>query len=100
MMWTLRLLPISIICAGLQAQPTYFPSARWRTATPESQGVDSTALAAALDQVTQKHLGVHSLLVIRHGYLIADAYFFPYSGSTVHDLASVTKTLTSTLTGI
>ncbi len=99
-MWTLRLLPISIICAGLQAQPTYFPSARWRTATPESQGVDSTALAAALDQVTQKHLGVHSLLVIRHGYLIADAYFFPYSGSTVHDLASVTKTLTSTLTGI
>ena len=96
----MRTLAISILCAGLQAQPAYFPSAHWRTATPESQGIDSTALAAALDQVTQKHLGVHSLLVIRHGYLIADAYFFPYSGSAPHDLASVTKTLTSTLTGI
>jgi len=96
----MRTLTLLVIAAALQAQPVYFPAAKWRTATPESQGVDSSALAAALDQVTQEHLGVHSLLVIRHGYLIADAYFFPYSGSTVHDLASVTKTLTSTLTGI
>jgi CubicO group peptidase (beta-lactamase class C family) len=99
-MRTLRLFPVVALCAALYAQPAYFPAAHWRTATPESQGVDSAALAAALDQVTQKHLGVHSLLVIRHGYLIADAYFFPYAGSAPHDLASVTKTLTSTLTGI
>lgn len=98
---------VAALCAAaLHAQPVYFPPAQgfpatqWRSATPESQGVDSTALAAALDQVGEKHLGVHSLLVIRHGYVVADAYFFPYDSATPHDLASVTKTITSTLTGI
>jgi CubicO group peptidase (beta-lactamase class C family) len=90
---------ITLLIASLQAQPVYFPTAQWRTATPESQGIDSTALAAALDQVTEKHLGVHSLLVIRHGYVVADAYFYPFAPATLHDLASVTKTITSTLTG-
>ncbi len=99
-MRTLVLILLAALPAALCAQPVYFPGAQWRTATPESQGVDSTALLSALGQVTENHLGVHSLLVIRHGYVIADAYFFPYSPTAPHDLASVTKTITSTLTGI
>jgi CubicO group peptidase (beta-lactamase class C family) len=93
-------LPFAALCVGLQAQQPYYPGAQWRTATPESQGIDSTTLTDALDQVTEKGLGVHSLLVIRHGYVVADAYFYPYAGSAPHDLASVTKTITSTLTGV
>jgi CubicO group peptidase (beta-lactamase class C family) len=82
------------------AAAAYWPDRQWRTATPESQGLDSQVLAAAADQVLQKHLGVHSLLVIRHGYAVLDAYFYPYHSGTPHDLASVTKSITSTLTGI
>ena len=93
-------LSLAAACAALPGQTVYYPGAHWRTAAPESQGIDSNALAAALDQVTEKHLGVHSLLVIRHGYVVADASFFPYATSVPHDLASVTKTITSTLTGI
>jgi CubicO group peptidase (beta-lactamase class C family) len=78
---------------------TYYPDAQWRTATPESQGLDSAALADAIHQIREKGLGVHSLLVIRHGYVVADASFYPYDGKSPHDLASVTKTITSTLTG-
>ena len=81
-------------------EPTYFPAARWRTASPESQGIDSQALTAAIDQILQRQLGIHSLLVIRHGYVVLDAYFYPYDSATPHDLASVTKTITSTLTGV
>lgn len=95
----LALAGLAALAAPLHAQAVYFPAAEWRTATPESQGVDSQALASAIDQVAEKRLGVHSLLVIRHGYVLADAYFYPYSSSTPHDLASVTKTITSTLTG-
>jgi CubicO group peptidase (beta-lactamase class C family) len=84
------------VCPGA----TYWPGNSWRTATPESQGIDSQALAAAIDQVTQTHLGVHSLLVIRHGYAVLDTAFYPYDGRTPHDLASVTKTVTSVLTGV
>jgi CubicO group peptidase (beta-lactamase class C family) len=96
----MRTLILLVIAGGCLAQPAYYPAAQWRTATPESQGVDSAALAAAIDQAEQKHLGIHSLLVIRHGYVIADASFFPYAGTAPHDMASVTKTLTSTITGI
>src|SRR5436309_4686701 len=85
---------------ALHADTAYWPAEHWRTAQPESQGVDSQALAMVVDQVTQKHLGVHSLLLIRHGYAVLDAYFYPYDGSVPHDLASVTKSITSALTGI
>lgn len=87
------LLPV----AGAQ---TYYPDEQWRTATPESQGLDSAALADAIRQIRAKGLGIHSLLVIRHGYVVADASFYPYDGKSPHDLASVTKTITSTLTGV
>jgi CubicO group peptidase (beta-lactamase class C family) len=84
----------------LNAATTYWPGQRWRTAQPESQGLDSQVLASAIDQVLQKHLGVHSLLVLRHGYVVLDAYFYPYNSGTPHDVASVTKSITSALTGI
>jgi CubicO group peptidase (beta-lactamase class C family) len=32
-------------------------------------------------------------LTIRNGSVILDAYFYPYDGKTVHELASVTKSL-------
>jgi CubicO group peptidase (beta-lactamase class C family) len=88
------------LCLALHGATAYWPGERWRTAQPEQQGLDSQALASAVDQVMQKHLGVHSLLVIRHGYAVLDAYFYPYNSTTPHDLASVTKSITSVLTGI
>jgi CubicO group peptidase (beta-lactamase class C family) len=87
---------LAVVCPGA----VYWPGAEWRTATPESQGIDSQALAEAIDQVSGQHLGVHSLLVIRHGYAVLDTVFYPYDGRTPHDLASVTKTVTSVLTGV
>ena len=95
---TLALSAMCLISGGQSS--TYWPTDKWRTATPESQGIDSQALAAAIDQVMEKHLGVHSLLVIRHGYAVVDATFYPYDGGTPHDLASVTKTVTSVVTGV
>jgi CubicO group peptidase (beta-lactamase class C family) len=83
-----------------QTSAVYYPGETWRAATPESQGLDSRALASAISQIRKKQLGVHSLLVIRHGYAVASADFYPYVSTTPHDLASVTKTMTSTLTGV
>jgi CubicO group peptidase (beta-lactamase class C family) len=97
--FALRALIFTSICSAAFGQ-LYYPGEQWRTATPESQGIDSQALAAAIDQIRQKQWGVHSLLVIRHGYVVADADFYPYTSATPHDLASVTKTITSTLTGV
>jgi len=91
---------ICLTIGGMTAPTTYWPGVEWRTATPESQGLDSQALASAIAQVREKQWGSHSLLVIRHGFVVADADFYPYRSTVPHDVASVTKTLTSALTGV
>lgn len=82
------------------AQPNYWPTSGWRTATPESQGIDSNVLAEAIQSARNNGINIHSLLVIRNNYIVAEAYFYPYDGKVPHDLASVTKSITSTLIGL
>src|SRR5258707_14475993 len=77
-----------------------WPTMSWREAIPEAEGVDSQAPAEALDFILQKRLPIHSLLIVRHGAIVLDAYFYPYDGRVVHDVASVTKSVTSILAGI
>ena len=82
------------------ATETYWPTHGWRSSTPEAQGVDSEVLAQAFDYVRQNHIPIHSLLVVRNGYVVLDAYFYPFQKGLVHDGASTTKSITSTLIGI
>ena len=82
-------------------QPTVsWPTEGWPATTPESQGVDSAKLADALLAMRERGIMIHSLLVIRDGKALVDAYFYPYDGSTVHDEASVTKSVMTTLVAI
>ena len=43
---------------------------------------------------------IHSLLIVRNGHVVTDAYFYPFAEGWLHDLASVTKSFTSSLVGI
>jgi CubicO group peptidase (beta-lactamase class C family) len=45
-------------------------------------------------------INIHSLTIIRNDDVILDAYFYPYDGKTVHELASVTKSVMTTLIAI
>lgn len=80
--------------------PAYWPTHGWRSTTPEQQGLDSNKLADIIDYVRGRKINVHSLLIVRNGYVVLDAYFHPYDGTTVHDAASVTKSVTSMLVGV
>ena len=53
-----------------------------------------------LNSISSRRLPVHSFLLIRNGKLLVDAHFFPYDGVSVHDVASVTKSVTSLLVGV
>lgn len=80
---------------------SYWPTAGWESSPPEEQGLDSERLADLLRFIRQNGLGIHSLLLIRNGRIVLDAYFYPFTpGGTVHDVASVTKSVISALTGI
>src|SRR5205823_7665122 len=72
----------------------------WLTATPEEVGIDSGPLVEMLDFLRERQIPVHSIQLVRGGRLVLDAYFYPYNGHTRHDVASVTKSITSTLIGL
>lgn len=79
--------------------PEYWPTHGWRSTTPEQQGLDSSKLADVLDYVRAHKINIHSLMIVRNGYVVLDAYFYPYNETNVHDVASVTKSVTSMLIG-
>jgi CubicO group peptidase (beta-lactamase class C family) len=73
----------------------------WPESTPEEQGMDSELLVEALDILAeQEDYEVHSLLIVRNGYIVTDAYFYPFAEETLHNTFSVTKSITATLIGI
>jgi CubicO group peptidase (beta-lactamase class C family) len=78
----------------------HWPTDGWQISTPEAQGMDSELLAQAVEFALEEDFSVHSLLVVRNRYLVADAYFYPFAADTKHDLASCTKSVSSTLVGI
>jgi CubicO group peptidase (beta-lactamase class C family) len=62
--------------------------------------MDSRTLVRALDYVREHAVTIHSMVIVRNGRVVLDASFFPYRSKDLHDLASVTKSVTSTLIGI
>jgi CubicO group peptidase (beta-lactamase class C family) len=78
----------------------YWPSNGWKTSRPEDQQMDSQKLAQMVEAAGQPLMNIHSILVIRHGYLVSETYFTPYKAETQHELQSITKSFMATLVGI
>lgn len=78
----------------------YYPAKSWRTSTPERQGMDSNGLAEMINFIKREKYNISSVVVIRNGYLINDAYFYPFNKKMGHILHSCSKSITSALIGI
>jgi hypothetical protein len=63
-------------------EPAYWPTTAWQSSSPEAQGMDSNLLAQMLEEVSRDKTSIHSVLVIRNGYLVTEAYFHPYTRDT------------------
>ena len=70
------------------------------TSAPEAQGFSSADLAGALEVAHTHGINIHSLTVVRNDRTVLDAYFYPYTRDMRHDVASVTKSVTSLLTAL
>jgi len=82
--------------AGKSSQ--VFPGEKWQTATPASQGIDTTRLCDALDYLHANSggAGTDETVIIRNGYLIWQGP----NANNVHEIYSCTKTFTSTVLGL
>jgi len=82
------------------AAPDYWPTAGWRPATPAQHGMDTARLANMLERIQQEAHNIDSITIIRHGYLVLDAYRYPFHKGMTHYINSCTKSITSALIGI
>jgi len=66
---------------------------------PETQGVSSTAMLEFAHSLDQQIDGMHSVMVARHGQVIAEGWWSPYDAGHNHVLYSLSKSFTSTAVG-
>ncbi len=78
--------------------PPPSPPFPWETTAPEAQGLCSDALVRLVDFGTAHDLD--SLLVLRHGRIVAEAFYAPFRAGLKHLINSATKGLMGTLVGM
>jgi CubicO group peptidase (beta-lactamase class C family) len=92
--------PIPVTSIKTESQKEYWPAEDWRTSSPEQQGIDSQKLYELVKEIKDTNAPVDSMLIIRNGYLVTEAYFNNTEVDTTNDIQSCTKSVVSILTGI
>ena len=67
---------------------------------PEAQGVSSAAILDFVNDADQSIESMHSVMVLRHGKVVAEGWWSPYAADLRHTMFSVTKSFSSTAIGI
>ncbi len=86
-------LVLLILSAGLFAQ------SQLPRSTPEAEGVSSQHLINFLDAVANSNHEFHSLMVLRHGKVVAEGWWNPYRPDLKHTMYSVSKSFAATAIG-
>jgi CubicO group peptidase (beta-lactamase class C family) len=68
--------------------------------TPEAQGIASTAILAFIEEAEQSLDALHSIMLLRHGHVVAEGWWAPYAPERPHMLFSLSKSFTSTAVGM
>lgn len=70
-------------------------------ATPESEGVPSSHIRRFFEAIDQcRDIRVHSVMILRHGKVIAEGSFKPYSSAYPHMMFSMSKSVTGMAVGM
>jgi CubicO group peptidase (beta-lactamase class C family)/predicted glycoside hydrolase/deacetylase ChbG (UPF0249 family) len=67
--------------------------------TPEAEGISSEGISQFLDAVGKSQHEVHSLMVLRHGKVVAEGWWNPYRADLKHTMYSCSKSFTATAIG-
>ncbi len=92
---SLALLTVSLIAQPATAQGTSLPRS-----TPESQGVSSASVLKFITTADREVNSMHSFILVRHGHVVAEAWWEPESADKLHVLWSLSKSFTSTAVGL
>jgi len=67
--------------------------------TPEAEKVNPKGIANYVEAVTKADMGIHSVMIVRNGKVVAEHWFGDNAANKPHILNSVSKTFTSTAIG-
>ncbi len=67
--------------------------------TPSEEGVSSQAILEFIDAVENSNHELHSLMILRHGKVVAEGWWAPYAADLKHTMYSTSKSFTSTAIG-
>ena len=100
----------SIICAlvlasfvGSQHYTKIGPKKRfeWQTVHPKDVNLDDNYLTKLINDINDSVIyAVDGIIVVRNGKIAFEKYFNGFTADSLHNVASVGKTITSALTGI
>jgi CubicO group peptidase (beta-lactamase class C family) len=68
--------------------------------TPEEQGISSSAILGFVEGAEETVSALHSVMVVRHGHVVAEGWWEPYRRDDPHVLWSLSKSFTSTGVGL
>ncbi|MES1217498.1 MAG: serine hydrolase [Bacteroidota bacterium] len=66
---------------------------------PEKEGVSSTGIISFLDAAGKSKNEFHSIMILRHGKVIAEGWWNPYRADLKHTMYSCSKSFTATAVG-
>jgi len=107
----MKLLNVSILLLILSVPLFIFPQStkiapnptkEWPRSSPAEQQLDTEKLNEVIRLINEDDElpDVHSLLIVRNGYLVVEEYFGDHNAETIHTLQSVSKSFASALIGI
>lgn len=100
----LYILPVFIIIVifypNATASVNSYPTEGWQITTPEQRGMRSQMLADMMAVIKENRYAINSVLVVRNGHMVLDAYFHPFTKDLRHQIHSCTKSIMSALIGI
>jgi len=91
---------MSTYIASGQNKGLYWPTDGWRTCTPEEAGMVSAKLNKVFEYAANPDYKVKSIVIVKDGYIVGEAYFGDSDITTSHQSASMAKSFTSALVGI
>ncbi len=94
-MRSIALLLLTASTGVVGAEPPALPRS-----TPEAQGIPSSAVLAFVEAAEKNVDALHSLMVLRHGQVVAEGWWEPYRRDDPHVLFSLSKSFTSTGVGL
>lgn len=68
--------------------------------TPEAQGIPSPAIQRFVDAANATIHDIHSLMIVRHGAVVAEGWWHPFEEERNHVLFSLSKSFTSSAIGL